>query len=386
MFEYFPDNYVWSMATVAAVNLGGAISEVEEACRPLQEAARRNNKAAQEAWFESWKKVAERVEELGKAHERAGQELSAGRKYMRASIYYLMGERMLPSRDKRKVQTYLQGVAAFKKAVQFRNEPVEWVEVPYQGKSLPALFAPAPGRGRKPCMVHFDGFDWLKEFSYLLSGEEFRRRGISLLIVDHPGVGEALRLRDLYSGPDTEVPAGACVDYLETRPEVDPKRIGIMALSLGGYYAPRAAAFEKRFQCCVAWGAQWNWFEIVMPRLAGKGTELSVPSFADQLMWVFGKEKVEEAIAVARHFTLQGVAEKITCPLLVVHGENDRQIPLAHAEKCVAAAVNSPQRELKVFSLAEGGAEHCQVDNHSLAVDYMADWVAKVLGGNCKGS
>jgi dienelactone hydrolase len=297
-----------------------------------------------------------------------------------------MAERMLPSRDKRKVQTYLQGLAAFKKGAQYRREPVEWVEVPFQGNSLPAIFVPAPGKGPGPCMVHFDGFDWLKEFSYLLSGEEFRRRGISLLIVDHPGVGEALRLRNLYSGPDTEVPAGACVDYLETRPEVDRKRIGIMALSLGGYYAPRAAAFEKRFQCCVAWSAQWNWFEIVMPRLGGKGTELSVPSFADQLMWVFGKEKVEEAIGVARHFTLQGIAEKITCPFLVVHGENDRQIPLAHAEQCVEAAVNSPLRELKVFSLAEGGAEHCQVDNHSLAVDYMADWVAKVLGGNCKGT
>jgi fermentation-respiration switch protein FrsA (DUF1100 family) len=79
------------------------------------------------------------------------------------------------------------------------------------------------------------------------------------------------------------------------------------------------------------------------------------------------------------------VAEKITCPLLVVHGENDRQIPLWHAEKTIAAAVNSPNRRLKLFSLAEGGAEHCQVDNGSMAVDYIADWVAEVLGGDPKG-
>jgi fermentation-respiration switch protein FrsA (DUF1100 family) len=66
---------------------------------------------------------------------------------------------------------------------------------------------------------------------------------------------------------------------------------------------------------------------------------------------------------------------------LIVHGENDRQIPLSHAKALLDAATGSPRRELKVFTLAEGGAEHCQADNGSLAVDYMSDWIAKALGG-----
>ena len=173
----------------------------------------------------------------------------------------------------------------------------------------------------------------MKELIYLRTGEEFRRRGISLLIVDHPGVGEALRLRNMPGGPDTEVPAGACVDYLETRPDVDPKRIGMIGLSLGGYYSPRAAAFEKRFKCCVAWGSIWDFGERTSMRLAGKGGELSVPDFVNQLMWVFGKDTIEEAAAVTKKMTLEGVADKITCPLLIMHGENDRQIPLWHAQK-----------------------------------------------------
>ena len=292
---------------------------------------------------------------------------------------------MLPQTDPQKVQTYQQGLTAFKKAMPLQKEPVEWVEIPFQGKSLPALFSKAPGQDRGPCMVHFDGFDWLKEFSYLLSAEEFRRRGISLLIVDHPGVGEALRLRNMPSGPDTEVPAGASVDYLETRTDVDPDRIGIMALSLGGYYAPRAAAFEKRFKCCVAWGAIWDYGEICRPRLVGKGTELSVADWADQFMWVFGKKTLEEAAEIANQFTLKGVADKITCPLLVVHGENDRQVPVSHAKRTIEAAVNSPDRKLKIFKPEEGGAEHCQVDDQAVAVDYMADWVAGILGGDPKG-
>ena len=71
--------------------------------------------------------------------------------------------------------------------------------------------------------------------------------------------------------------------------------------------------------------------------------------------------------------------------MLVVHGENDRQIPLRHAEKTIEAAVNSPRRELKVFTVAEGGAEHCQADNIAMFIDYATDWVAEILGGNPKG-
>jgi dienelactone hydrolase len=384
MFEYFPKNYPWSLAVMSAMN-GGAIAEVDEACRSLQEASVKNDAAAQQAWYESWKKVAERIEALGQAHEEAGETLSAGRKYLRAALYYLTAERMLKYRDPRKVQTFRQALAVFKKGIQFRKEPVEWVEVPFQGKSMPALFSRAPVKGPAPCMVHFDGFDIMKEKIYFMAADEFRRRGVSLLIVDHPGVGEALRLRNMYGGHETEVPASACVDYLETRPDVDRNRIGIIALSLGGYYAPRAAAFEKRLKCCVAWGAIWDWAERVDKRLAGTGGELSVPDFVDQLMWVFGKDTPEEAVAAGKKLRLEGVAEKITCPLLVMHGENDRQIPLWHAEKTIAAAVNSPTRKLKVFSLAEGGAEHCQVDNGSMAVDYAADWAAKILGGELKG-
>ena len=86
---------------------------------------------------------------------------------------------------------------------------------------LPALFCKAPGSGRTPCVVHFDGLDVTKEIIYASMADEFRRRGISLLIVDHPGVGGALRLLGLTSGPDTEKPAGAAVDYLETRSDVE---------------------------------------------------------------------------------------------------------------------------------------------------------------------
>src|SRR5262249_24114336 len=95
MFEYFPNNYPWSLAVMSALNRGGQISEVDEAGGSLREiAARKNDQAAQDAWLQSWMKLAERVERLGDIDAQAGHPLSAGRKYMRAGLYYLLAERM----------------------------------------------------------------------------------------------------------------------------------------------------------------------------------------------------------------------------------------------------------------------------------------------------
>ena len=388
MFEYFPNNYTWSLAVMSALNRGAQISEIDEACRPLKEVAGvkalLGDPTQQRAWFESWMKVSERVQRLGEADESAGHPLSAGRKYLRAGLYYLLAERMPSHKDPRRLDAYKRGIEIYKRGLICRKEPVEFVDVPFGKHKLPAIFSKAPVPGRAPCVVHFDGLDVTKEIIYAAVADEFRRRGISLLIVDHPGVGAALRLLGLTSGPDTEKPAGASIDYLETRSDVDPKRIGIMALSLGGYYAPRAAAFEKRFACAVAWGAIFDYHACVSDRLGGRG-EPSVPGYAEHVNWVFGCDKIEDTLKIVKQMTLEGVADKITCPLLIVHGENDRQVPLWHAERTYEAAVNSPGRELKICRLADGGAEHCGADNGPLVVDYMTDWVAEKLGGNVTG-
>jgi len=388
MFEYFPNNYTWSLAVMSALNRGAQISEVDEACRPLKEVAGikalTGDPTQQRAWFESWMKLSERVQRLGEADEAAGHPLSAGRKYLRAGLYYLLAERMPSHKDPRRLDAYKRGIEIYKRGLICRKEPVEFVDVPFGKHKLPAIFSKAPVPGRAPCVVHFDGLDVTKEIIYAAVADEFRRRGISLLIVDHPGVGAALRLQGLPSGPDTEKPAGASVDYLETRSDVDPKRIGIMALSLGGYYAPRAAAFEKRFACAVAWGAIFDYHACVTDRLGGRG-EPSVPGYAEHVNWVFGCDKIEDTLKIIKEMTLEGVSDKITCPLLIVHGENDRQVPLWHAERTYEAAVNSPGRELKICRLADGGAEHCGADNGPLVVDYMTDWVAEKLGGHVKG-
>ncbi|GIU95287.1 MAG: alpha/beta hydrolase [Gaiellaceae bacterium] len=377
MYEAFPDNYGWSLTTMAALNMGAAIGEVDEVCRALRPVSARRDSVAAEHWYESWTRMGERLERLARVDDDRGYEVSACRKWLRAAIYFFLAERHISRRSARRMQAYRRALKAFRRHVDLSDVPVEFVEVPYGESALPSLFVPALGEAEKaPCMIHFNGLDFTKEFVYLHQGFDLRKRGVSLLICDHPGVGEALRLRNLTASPETEVPAAACVDYLEQRGDVDPDRIGIMALSMGGYYAPRAAAFEKRLKCCVVWGAIWD-LEACLVNCTTEGTE-SV-SFDDQLSWVFGIADRDQLWDMIRRFNLDGIAERIECPLLVVHGENDRQAPLWTAELTYDRAVNSTRRELKVFTLDEGGAEHCSLDNSSICVDYMHDWIADIL-------
>lgn len=386
MFEYFEDNYTWSMAVNMALAMGAGIGDLDDVSRPLRKVARNNDDAAAEMLFAAWTGLADKIRRHAEADEARGRGYSAGEKYRRAAIAYIQAERMqrpgFPGRE----GAYKNMLACFAKFVALTGRSCTRVQVSYQGTSLPALFIPAsgvPAGQRTPCMVHFDGLDVLKEIIYLLGmPDALAQRGVATLVVDHPGVGEAVRLQGLTYFPETEVPAGAAVDYLQGRPEVDPARIGIMALSLGGYLAPRAAAFEPRFKCCVAWGAQYDWGEIQRTRLANKNSPLPVPHYWDHVGWVFGKRSIEEIVEVSYKMSLNGILDRIRCPILVVHGENDRQIPLAMARRVIDECVNSPKRELHVHTVADGGAEHCSVDNVPVTREVMADWVAETLGGH----
>jgi len=382
MFEYFDNNYPWNLATIMVLNSGGQITEVDDVLSPIRELGADATDKANEAFCRAWRDAAEKAQRLAQADERSGNLRAAGGKYAKAAGYYFAAERQTSTVDPDRLSIYRSMLHAFERFVTLRREPCERVEIPFEnGVSLPALYVRGQGTAtQKPCMVHFDGLDVNKEWLYL-SGMpgELAQRGVSTLIVDHPGVGEALRLRGLKSIVETERAASACVDWLSARSDVDAERIGMMALSLGGYYAMRATAFEPRFRCGVAWGAMYDFGGGLRRRLAGGGAQKSVHHFFDHVQWVTGTASPEEALVVADRMTLDGILDRIRCPILIAHGENDRQVPLEVAKRVHDEAVNSIGKELKVHTIAEGGSEHCSVDNPSLTIDYIAHWIARCL-------
>jgi dienelactone hydrolase len=383
-FLYFPSNYRWSMGLLiclsAAPWTGVEIDEVNRVGRAL--ADRVGDDAA---WFEEWARMGEKIEARGRDALRAGHKLTAASCFLRATRYYQTGERFIHPRSQRSMDVYARSVTLFKDAAAMTRRPrIEPVEVPYENTSLPALLVhpdrEATGARPAPAMIFFDGFDVTKELQYGYGIPDLAARGVGCLIVDGPGNGESVRFRNLPLIAETENYATPVYEYLAAREEFDPTRIGVMALSLGGYYAPRAAALEPRFACCVAWGAQWDYHEIWARRLeeldSGKVLSLSVPP--EHLQWVLGVSDRAAALKKLEAFRLDGIVQKMACPFLLLHGAGDEQIPLELAEKLFEAA-GSKQKALKIFSRDEGGFHQCQVDNITIGVHYMFDWIADVL-------
>lgn len=379
MFDYFPSNYAWSLTVLLAVEAVGTISEIDDAIRHLKETSQVDARAANQQWFAAWSGLADRLEHLAQDDLTHDRSLSAARKLYRSSLYLLMGERFLPHIDPRHKPAYLRGTQNFRRALEMRGDPAEFVDVPYEGGALPSIFVRSGTTRPGPCVIHFGGYDSLKEWIYPVVWDVFRQRGLSLLIVDQAGVGGALRLHGLPAVPEVERSATAAIDYLESRPDVDRNRIGLEAISLGGYYAPRAAAFEKRLAACVAWGGIWDLMENLQGLIDDPNKPRSIPDFFEFGKWVFGVDTEAEYFDVARRMTLEGIIQNVECPLLVMHGVNDRQVVSRVAERTYEGAVNSRRRELKLFTPELGGVEHCNSDNLMLAVDYMADWFREVL-------
>lgn len=382
-FTYFPENYRWSHGLLIGLNMapwGGAeIGEVNRIGLRLKK-----NVGDDDSWFREWASEARAVEDRGRERVADGHTTSGAQYLQRASAYYHVGERFLQPKSKKGMDAYRRGVDCLRDAAKYMKRPrMEHVEIPYGDTSLPAIYVHAEpaNRSRKvPVMVFFDGLDVTKEIQYFKGVSDLVARGIACLIVDGPGNGEAIRFRELYLRHDTEHYATPVWEYLASRPEIDAKRIGVMAISLGGYYAPRAAAFEQRYACCIAWGAQWDYQKVWrerFERLAHADTP-SLSVAAQHILWVLNASSQKDVLRRLEPFKLDGVVQKITCPFLMLHGEGDEQIPLSEAQICFDA-VGAKLKTMKVFTREEGGYHHCQIDNQSICAAYMWDWLEDIL-------
>ena len=384
MFRYFPTNYVWNLSVDLAIEMGARIGEIETMCAPLQEAARAPDAAGTQAFRETWVRMADRLCVLAAEDEQRGRLLSAGEKLRRASSYLITAERLQAHDAPGRLDLYRRELELFLKGSCLMGEPVERVEIPYEGRQLSALYRPADGLRpgeRAPILVQLNGLDSTKEMKVLVGLPAWlAKRGVSSLVVDQPGTGEALRLQGLTARHDAEHWASRVVDWLETRADVDARRIGCEGVSLGGYYCPRAVAFEPRFAAGVCWGANHDWRDVQKRRLQKEG-DFPVPHYWAHVCWVWGAKDIDDFMRIAEDVHLDGVVEKIRVPFLVTHGEKDSQIPLHWAERTYEQLVNSPKRELKVFTDREGGVQHASFDNSINAGHYIADWVAETLGG-----
>jgi dienelactone hydrolase len=382
MFRYFPTNYVWDLSVNLAIEMGAKMGEIQEMCAPLQDAAKQPDAAGTQAFRATWVRMADKLCDLAAEDETRGRLISAGDKYGRAATYYLTAERLQAHGSEGRMALYQRFVEVFNKGIKLAGENCERVEIPYGDSHISGLLVRADGvSGRAPILVQVNGLDSTKEMKYRVGLPRWlAQRGVSSLIIDQPGTGEALRMQGLTAVYNSELWASKVVDWLEQRDDVDARRIGLEGVSLGGYYCPRAVAFEPRFACGVVWGANHDWRDVQKKRLQKEGS-FPVPHYWEHVRWVWGAKDMDDFMKIAENVHLDGVVEKIKVPFLVTHGEKDSQIPLHWAQRTYDQLVNSPKRELKIFTEREGGVQHSSFDNSANAGAYIADWVAETLGG-----
>ncbi len=314
-------------------------------------------------WGPQWMETAAMHERLAQAAWSEGRGFTAVHQYQTASAYYHLAY-FIYFRD---LDVHARGLrqmlACHDRVLPYMEPAVEKIDLPYDGTHLKALFSRPRGETGSPVVIFVPGLDSTKETRHR-GRAGYLKRGLAVLSLEGPGQGEVSQWMTIR--PDYERAVAAAIDYLETRPEVDAGRVGLLGGSLGGYYAPRAAAFEPRVRACVGNCGPYDWSECfpIIPLV----TREAFQHYA-------GAASLDEAYALARGLTLRGVAEHITCPLLIVHGKKDPLIPWEQGARIVAEA-RGP-KELVLFEEGNHGLSNLRYQAGPL----IADWLARQLGG-----
>jgi len=308
-------------------------------------------------WCREWGRTAEGYERLAGQAEADGHPVTAGGAWRRAALCWHWGKFVFTERPDEQRAAHDRTVACYLRGAGTLNPPAERVEIPYAGTAL-AGYLRVPPAGRPPAVVVMvPGLDSVKE-ELQATADYFLQRGLATLAIDGPGQGEAEYRLPIE--PAYERVAAAVADFLDGRDDVDPGRMGLMGVSLGGYYAARCAAYEPRLRAAVALAGPYR-FDL--------DWDTRPPQSRATFQQRSGASSPEEARQRAAALTLEQAAPRITIPLLVVHGQRDRLVLPQQAERLAAEA---PGAELVMYPRGNHGVTNQAYECRSM----MADWLA----------
>ncbi len=312
-------------------------------------------------WCREWGVTAGEHASHARRSEDEGHRLSAAQAWLRAGLCWHFGKFVfmedldqLKHASDRTAECYGRGAWSL-------EPPAERVLIPYDGIEMPALLRKPAGAERAPVVLMIPGLDSVKE-ELQTSADYFLRRGMATLAIDGPGQGETEFLRDIE--PAYERPAGAAIDWLERRDDVDAGRLGVYGVSLGGYYAVRVAAHEPRVKATIELAGTYSLADNWENR-----SSLSRGAFQKRS----GARDDREARERARAIDMSGLGKLIEAPILVMHGKQDPIAPFSGAERLAA---ESPAAETAFFVDGNHGMTNRAFESRT----WMSDWMAGKLG------
>jgi len=282
-------------------------------------------------WGIEWGKLGRKYEDLAEAHERQGKREEAGKTFYQAYEYYRIGRYPVPS-SLEKMTCYKGALRSFLKAAPHLDPSLERVEIPFEGKKVVGYLQIPRGTVRPPVVMHWGGVDGWKE-DRRSNSEALHKIGLATFTIDMPGAGENPCLGQ---DPRAERTFSAAIDYLETRGDIDGKRVAVMGGSFGGYWAAKLAYVEaKRLKGAVNWGAGVHYTfqeEWLRPALTERASQylMGPSSLLDARSYIFRVKTLEEVLRIAPSLSLktQGILDQPSAPLLCVNGKEDDQHPV----------------------------------------------------------
>jgi alpha-beta hydrolase superfamily lysophospholipase len=362
--------------------------------------ARQITDGDQASWHQAWKATAARVAELGERSLAAGHRVTARENLLRASNYYRNAAAFVldnPGENPEVAALYAAQIDTFAAASALFDHPAEAVAIPYQDTTLPGyLFLVDDSGAARPTIIYTSGYDSTSQECYFVLAVAAMRRGYNVLAFDGPGQGGALHLQRLVMRPDWEAVITPVVDYALTRPEIDPDRIAGFGYSLGGICSP-APRPSSRLAALIlddgvhdlASGFADNMPPFLTDWVHEGHDEYAIPvltllmSVSPQLawavrngMWVFGVENYAELLRTAAKYTLDGVADQIVAPTLIMEGEHDTL--LQGQPERVEKALTAAKTTRVTLTEDEGAGEHTHAGALARAHQVMFDWLDTV--------
>ncbi|GGA06639.1 alpha/beta hydrolase family protein [Dyella caseinilytica] len=391
--RYFTDQ-TYNFETSRALNdiaiVGGDAGEVGQAVAGLKA-------GDAQGWYDRWMAAGDRAMAL--AH-RTADPTSKGHALLRAHNYYRSAEFFLPPNDARRPEAWKKNVDAFYQGLDVLGVKYERIKVPYGTYHLNAVYYPgAAGSESKPLLVVVGGYDGTMEEMYFHIVAAALQRGYPVLTYEGPGQGSVLREQGLTFTPQWEKPNGAVLDtFLASHPTSG--NIVLIGESMGGYLAPRAAAFDPRISGVVAYDVFFDggaiasrnvppfvfWlrkhgYNSVLNMLAKQGPSDPGALWSVQNgMWVFGAKGPFEVLDAFKAYTLAPVASRIKADVLILSGADDHFVPAGQADAFQKSLTGARSVTSVVFDRISGGSEHCQIGASSLWHATLFDWLATKFG------
>lgn len=327
-----------------------------------------------DTWYREW--------------NRLGEQAERDQRILHAAYYYRLAEFFL--QDSVEKQTmYKKSIKNFHTVINM-NQNVQTEYVPYHGTAMKTFIFKSDNS--KGDLIVFGGYDSFIEEFYL-SVKEWRDFGYTIYLFEGPGQGETLK-SGLTFEPEWEKPVSAVINHF------DLTNVSVLGISWGGYLALRAAAFEKKIKKVVAFDILYDGFDCMtnpIPKSKKRlinilfriRVKLMINLIIHSLMkknlilnwavshgqYITGTSNPYDFYRHLKKHTLNGIMQKITCDVLLLAGEHDHYIPLSHYDILMDGLTQANSVTGRVFTQAEGGAEHCQVGNHHLATDYIMNWL-----------